>query len=165
MPRGGKRKGAGRPKGTGKFGVPTKAIRVPEKMVDQIISYVYAKGYKFPLYESTPKKDKSGEQYLPGEFDMNKGMNKTTFAFLLPDNTMSGAGLYAGSTALVDKSAEVKEGDIVVALWKDELVARRLVKYGETVELKSEGARTPAIKAAVADLPIWGVVKAVYKAL
>ena len=37
--RGGCRKGAGRPKGTGKFGEPTKAIRVPVSKVDQIILY------------------------------------------------------------------------------------------------------------------------------
>ena len=29
MPRGGKREGAGRPAGTGKFGEPTKSIRIP----------------------------------------------------------------------------------------------------------------------------------------
>ena len=40
MVKGGQRKGAGRPKGQGKFGVKTKPIRVPIDKVDDIIKYV-----------------------------------------------------------------------------------------------------------------------------
>ena len=40
MARGGKRKGAGRPKGTGKFGEPTKAIRLPISMIDRIMLFI-----------------------------------------------------------------------------------------------------------------------------
>ena len=50
MPRGGKRSGAGRPKGTGKFSESTKAIRVPESMVERILEYAHAGGFKLPLY-------------------------------------------------------------------------------------------------------------------
>ena len=34
--RGGRRPGAGRPKGTGKYGEPTRAVRVPERLVSDI---------------------------------------------------------------------------------------------------------------------------------
>ena len=37
--RGGKRPGAGRPKGSGKYQQPTKAIRVPESLVKNILAY------------------------------------------------------------------------------------------------------------------------------
>lgn len=37
MPRGGKRKGAGRPKNSGKFGEPTKAVRLPVSKIDRIM--------------------------------------------------------------------------------------------------------------------------------
>ncbi|MBQ2848997.1 MAG: hypothetical protein IJE77_00835, partial [Thermoguttaceae bacterium] len=50
MARGGKRKGAGRPKGTGKFGEPTKAIRLPISMIDRIMLFIEQKGLSFPLY-------------------------------------------------------------------------------------------------------------------
>jgi len=36
MPKGGARKGAGRPRGQGKYGEATKAIRVPESKVKYI---------------------------------------------------------------------------------------------------------------------------------
>ncbi len=43
MPRGGKRKGAGRPKGTGKFGEPTKAVRLPISMIDDVLEFIKRK--------------------------------------------------------------------------------------------------------------------------
>lgn len=33
MPRGGKREGAGRPAGSGKYGEPTWAVRIPKRMI------------------------------------------------------------------------------------------------------------------------------------
>jgi DNA polymerase V len=38
-----KRSGAGRPVGSGKFGVPTKVIRVPEHLVDEINTFIFKK--------------------------------------------------------------------------------------------------------------------------
>ncbi len=40
MPKGGKREGAGRPKGTGKYGCKTAAIRVPAHLVDDVRDFV-----------------------------------------------------------------------------------------------------------------------------
>ena len=37
MPRGGKRKGAGRPRNSGKFGEPTKAVRLPVSKIGWIM--------------------------------------------------------------------------------------------------------------------------------
>ncbi len=41
--RGGKRPGAGRPKGGGKYGCPTKAVRVPVHLVDEVREFVLRK--------------------------------------------------------------------------------------------------------------------------
>ena len=50
MPKGGARKGAGRPRGQGKYGEATKAILVPESKV-KYISEIVSKGlYEIPLY-------------------------------------------------------------------------------------------------------------------
>jgi DNA polymerase V len=38
MPRGGKRTGAGRPQGTGKYGEATKAVRLPIRIADEILA-------------------------------------------------------------------------------------------------------------------------------
>ena len=53
MTRGGARKGAGRPKGQGKYNEPTKPIRIPESMVGKILEYVQTSGYKLPIYSSS----------------------------------------------------------------------------------------------------------------
>ena len=39
MKHGGKRNGAGRPKGQGKYGTSTKAIRVPEYLLEDVKNY------------------------------------------------------------------------------------------------------------------------------
>ena len=52
MPKGGARKGAGRPKGQGKYGEATKAIRVPESKV-KYISEIVSKGLTKFLYTET----------------------------------------------------------------------------------------------------------------
>ena len=52
MPRGGARKGAGRPKGQGKYGEQTKAVRIPVSKV-KYISEVINKGlYEVPMYSN-----------------------------------------------------------------------------------------------------------------
>ncbi len=43
MSRGGKRQGAGRPKGTGKFREPTKAVRLPISQIDTIMEFIERK--------------------------------------------------------------------------------------------------------------------------
>lgn len=43
MSRGGKRKGAGRPKGSGKYGEPTKTVRLPISLIDEVMEYIQNK--------------------------------------------------------------------------------------------------------------------------
>ena len=49
---GGKRIGAGRPRGRGPFGESTKPIRIPVSLVGDVSRYVKAGGYKLPFYSS-----------------------------------------------------------------------------------------------------------------
>ncbi|MBX9726329.1 MAG: hypothetical protein K2X09_03595, partial [Rickettsiales bacterium] len=50
---GGKRQGAGRPKGTGRFGEITERVRVPASLVGDVIRFVESKAFKLPLYSAT----------------------------------------------------------------------------------------------------------------
>ncbi len=50
MTRGGARKGAGRPKGQGKYGEATKAIRIPISKVDYVSKVVNRGLHEVPLY-------------------------------------------------------------------------------------------------------------------
>lgn len=40
MPKGGKRKGAGRKTGSGKYGEPTTPVRIPVSLVDIVLNFV-----------------------------------------------------------------------------------------------------------------------------
>ncbi len=165
MPRGGKRKGAGRPKGTGKFGVPTKAIRVPESMSDQIVNFIHRKGDVYPLF---PNECQAGFpaalEDVPAEpLDLSSFLIKNpaaTFFVRATGESMIGAGIFAGDVLVVDKSADAVNNDIVIAVINNEFTVKRLVKTAKTTELRSENPDFPAIAIPEGtELQIWGVVK------
>ncbi len=49
---GGKRKGAGRPKGSGMYGEPTQLIRVPVSLVQEVKDYILLKLLQRPITSS-----------------------------------------------------------------------------------------------------------------
>ncbi|MDO4568843.1 MAG: translesion error-prone DNA polymerase V autoproteolytic subunit [Planctomycetia bacterium] len=165
MPRGGRRKGAGRPKGTGKFGVPTKAIRVPEAMVDQIINFIHRKGDIYPLYGNmVPAGFPAVTEGAPAEMlDLNAWLIQnpaSTFFVRATGDSMIGAGIFADDVLVVDKSVEPQNGDIVIAVLNNEFTVKRLEKTDTHVELKSENPDYPSIIIPEdTELQIWGVVK------
>ena len=53
----GNRKGAGRPKGTGRYGEPTVPVRVPLSLVEKVREVVEAGGRKRPLYVTSLPSD------------------------------------------------------------------------------------------------------------
>lgn len=49
--RGGRRVGAGRPKGSGRFGEPTVPVRVPLSLADEVESFVAQGGRTLPVFD------------------------------------------------------------------------------------------------------------------
>ena len=47
---GGKRDGAGRPKGSNRYGEPTRPVRIPESQVERVLRFVGEREYALPLY-------------------------------------------------------------------------------------------------------------------
>ena len=159
MPRGGKRKGAGRPKGTGKFGEPTKAVRLPVSKIDLIMQFIERNADMYSLYASDePIDPKNAEQCdLSGELIDNPA---TTFGVRVSDDSMKGAGILAGDLLIVDRSHEPKSGDVVVIKLNDKLLVRRLVIKTKKLELKAENPKFKAIQVVdTDDFEIWGVAK------
>ncbi|MGH1540886.1 MAG: LexA family protein [Arenicella sp.] len=72
--RGGKRSGSGRPSGTGKYGEPTKAIRVPEGSVTQIKTFLknhyIPGGQQGSNIESINKKSKDTPHSISSDVDI-----------------------------------------------------------------------------------------------
>ncbi|MGB8702716.1 MAG: S24 family peptidase, partial [Thermosynechococcaceae cyanobacterium] len=135
MGRGGQRDGAGRPKGSGKFGEPTKAIRLPISLIEQIEALqkqaqessvegvmrpVRLTKCALPYYMVSVSAGlpSPGEDYIEGKIDLNRHLIKnpaTTFLVRATGESMINAGIHSGDILLVDRSLEPGDRNIVIA--------------------------------------------------
>ncbi len=171
MSRGGKRVGAGRPPGQGKFGETTKAIRVPLSMVDAIISYAKNRGHALPLYSSQVSAGfpSPAEDHVEGKLDLNEYLVKnptSTFFVRVSGDSMIRAGIHPGDILVVDRSLEPVSNKVVIAAVDGQLTVKRLYKDDSCVELRPENDKYQPINiTAETSLHIWGVVTNVIHAL
>lgn len=171
MARGGRRKGAGRPKGTGKFGEPTKAVRLPVSKIDNIMKFIQRNADMYAIYPSGERVDPVSVE----QCDLNAELvthPSSTFNVRVSDDSMKGAEIVKGDLLVADRSREPKNGDIVVALLNGKLLVRRLViKPKLTVkdrklELKAESSKFPTLKIVETDdIELWGVARNVVHSL
>ena len=165
MARGGKRKGAGRPKGTGKFGEPTKAVRLPITKIKMIMNFIERKGLCFPLYTNqvqagfpSPADDVPVEKIELGSYLVQNPAS--TFFVKVAGESMTGAGIFPDDLLIVDRSISASNGDVVVAVVDGEFTVKRLFISQKKVELRPENKRFASITFNDADeVNIWGVVK------
>ncbi|MDO5552508.1 MAG: translesion error-prone DNA polymerase V autoproteolytic subunit [Planctomycetia bacterium] len=165
MARGGKRKGAGRPKGTGKFGEPTKAIRLPISMIGRIMNFIEQKGLCFPIYSDkvqagfpSPSDDTPAEKLDLGAYLVQNPAS--TFFVKVAGESMIGAGIFPDDLLIVDRSITASNGDVVVASVDGEFTVKRLFISQRKVELRPENKKFSAISFKdESELNIWGVVK------
>lgn len=164
MPRGGVRKGAGRPKGQGKYNEPTKPIRIPESMVEKILEYVQTSGHKLPIYSSSVQAGfpSPADDYIEGKLDLNEHLIKhptATFFVRAAGESMTKVGIHNGDILIVDRSLEAKHGKIVIAAVDGELTVKRLNKSPKGTYLMPENDQYKPIEITdINDVVIWGVV-------
>ena len=162
MPRGGIRRGAGRPKGTGKYGEETKALRLPVSLVDQILHFVDQRGLCYPLYSADQLPDDpagNAEEKLDlGSFLISNAA--ATFIVRVTGESMIGAGIFPDDLLIVDRSIQPSSGDVVIACIDGDFVVKRLFLSGAKAELRPENKKFKTIKFTDSgELVIWGVVK------
>lgn len=158
------KKGAGRPKGTGKFGEPTKAIRLPVSMIDRIELFIKQKGLSFSLYSDhvqagypSPCDDNPAEKLDLGSYLVPNPAS--TFFVKVAGESMIGAGIFPDDLLIVDKSIQPSNGDVVIASVDGEFTVKRLFISNNKVELRPENSRFPTITFKdESELNIWGVV-------
>lgn len=171
MPRGGKREGAGRKQGSGRFGEPTKAIRIPESEVAHVLKLVQHKFYKIPLYLCAVAAGfpSPAESSIEGEFDLNELLIKhpaATFFVRASGSSMINAGIYDNDILVVDKSIPPASGKVVVVAVNGELTVKRLLKEGKKLFLLAENEEYPPIEIQEgSEVHIWGVVTNVIHAV
>lgn len=105
------------------------------------------------------------EDYLSDSIDFNRDMIKhpeATFYGEVEGNSMIGIGINEGDIAVIDRSIEAEDGDIVVAAIGDEFNIKRLDlshKKDGYIELKSENPHAPNFRISeYDDFRVWGVV-------
>lgn len=165
MPHGGKRKGSGRPVGTGKFKVPTKIMRVPEGMEEEIVEFIESKGYSLPFYSSPVQ---AGLPTAIGSDETPERLNVYTMLVDNPDETyfvkangesMIDAGINSGDFMVVNKKIPAKEGAVVVASVNGEFTVKRLSYKGGKPFLMPENKKFKPIPVGEHDdVVIFGVV-------
>ncbi|MDP5109920.1 MAG: translesion error-prone DNA polymerase V autoproteolytic subunit [Rickettsiaceae bacterium] len=171
MNHGGKRAGAGRPKGQGKYGTATKAIRVPEYLVDDVKDYSMNGGYKIPFFSSKVEAGNPSiaEDHIEDLLDMNSLLIRnpeTTFCVRVTGLSMIDAGIYEGDTLIVDSSITPIEGKIVIAALDGMLTVKRLGYINGKPFLLPENANFDPIPILEnSEVHIWGVVTNVLRSL
>jgi DNA polymerase V len=182
MPRGGKRAGSGRAKGSGKFGEPTKPIRLPISLVEQIeqlqqrgldpnaddvMDLVRATRYALPFYGVAVSAGlpSPAEDYLEGKIDLNQHLVKNpsaTFLVRATGDSMIEAGIHSGDVLVVDRSLKPLDQKIVIAVLNGELTVKRMHYQKRRLFLMPANPNYPAISVTEEmELQVWGVVTSV----
>jgi DNA polymerase V len=171
MSHGGKRRGAGRPKGSGKHGDTTQVMRVPLSMLDKITDYIETKGYQLPLFSTKISAGfpSPADDYIEMQLDLNTHLIKnpaSTFLLRVSGESMKDVGIFPNDILIVDRSIKPTDGKIVIAAIDGELTVKRLKKNNDALYLLPENkAFAPIVIKDSQELLIWGVVTNVIHAL
>ena len=171
MGRGGKRFGAGRPPGTGKYGEPTKAMRLPISLADQLgdVLATWDRSRFEAIVPHLQRLRQRGENsprlplYSHGvaagvpsavtdEIEQNLDLHEyltaqpeASFCVRAMGDSMIGAGIQAEDLLLVDTVPEPEDGDIVIAVVNGELTVKRLRCQGDGLALVPENPEYPIL--------------------
>lgn len=168
---GGRRKGAGRPAGSGKYRDVTRVIRIPDSMVDQVLTYVQSNGCRIPLYSNKVSAGfpSPADDHIEKQLNLNEHLIKnppSTFFVKASGESMKGAGIFSGDILVVDRSIKPVNGKIVIAVIDGELTVKRLKKDKDALFLLPENPEfDPILVKSMQDFSIWGVVTYVIHAL
>ncbi len=177
---GGKRPGAGRKPGSGKWKEPTATIRLPVSVCASLqnklnVSERQAPGEAYlpalhpvvlqlPLYLSKVPAGfpATANDQVERRIDLNTALIKnkdTTFMVTVKGDSMTGANIQDGDMLIVDRSIPAKSGRIVVAAIQGEVTVKRYkIKQGESWLFPENPAYEPMHITAESDCTIWGVV-------
>lgn len=144
---GGRRAGAGRPRGSGRYrGESTRVVRIPESLVDATVSQLsdYARVPRIPARRTMAEQGSTAARgftlKLPAgapitnderadePCDLNTLLvqdPESTFLYTVSGDSMDRAGIFDGDRVVVDRALQPASGDIVVAV---------LASHGHTVK-------------------------------
>ena len=102
------------------------------------------------------------EDYLDGSLDFNELLIENpaaTFAVRITGDSMTGAGLFPGDIAVVNRARKAINGNIILALVDGEFTVKRYKRRNDKIHLVAEN---PKFKDIIicddATLEVWGVI-------
>ncbi|MFZ5734395.1 MAG: LexA family protein [Pseudomonadota bacterium] len=131
--------------------VPVAAIANRSSVRVPLVSSTVAAGFPSPA-----------DDYLDRPLDFNELLIENpaaTFAVRVAGESMTGAGIFPGDIAIVDRSKTAASGAIVLALVDGEFTIKRYRKRGGRVVLQAENSKYKDIVIPEdATFEVWGVV-------
>lgn len=164
MPRGGKRQGAGRKAGSGKYAEATKSMRVPLSLEDEVAEFLASRGHRFPLYGARAAAGVpiGGDDFIEEHVNLHAylGINGAGVAYVRArGDSMVDAGILDGDLLTVDTAKPARSGQVVLASLGAEQTVKRLLRKGAQTWLLPENKKYPPMEITESSqLHIWGVV-------
>ena len=171
MPKGGKRPGAGRPLGSGKYGESTVAIRMPASLEERLDEWIANPTCGLPYYRSgvfagIPAERPADSASRITLKDLLNVRNDASYIVTVIGDSMENAGICEDDHLIVDPKAEPRPGDIVIAVIDGETTVKRLMKDGKGYALHPENPKYSPIRLEPEmDVRIQGVVRASVRTL
>ncbi len=153
----------GRPFNSGKFGRPTKVIRVPCDRVGDVLEYLDGSGsLELPLYVSKVAAGfpSPAEGTVDQRIDLNKFLVRkpaATHIVRVTGDSMINVGIFPNDLLIVDRSVEATHNKIVIAVVDGDITVKRLYRQNGVVRLLPENEAYAPIEIK-GELEIWGVV-------
>ena len=107
----------GKPKGQGKYGESTKAVRIPMSKVDYVSKIINKGLYEIPLYGNKVAAGfpSPADDYLEDKIDLNKYLVKhpsSTFLVRASGESMINAGIFPNDILVVDRSLKAEDAKV-----------------------------------------------------
>jgi DNA polymerase V len=184
---GGKRPGAGRKAGSGRYGEPTTTLRVPQSSRQTVLNFVSAlaatpdwpdhpaplrpatdpQAFSAPLFAHSVRAGfpSPADDYVAETLDLNEHLiahREATFFLRAKGHSMTGAGIHDGDLLIVDRSLTASHRCVVIAVVDGDFTVKRLFKRAGKIRLMAENPDFAPIEFNEGqELEIWGVVTSV----
>lgn len=139
-----KRHGGARPNAGRKRGEPTKTMRIPVSMTQDVMNYVEHKGYNLPVYAMRVPMGlmKASVDYVDRTLNLNELIRHPEQTFFHPvEGDSMEPTVFAGDLAMIDGGVEPMHNDVVLASIDGGLTLKRYMKLRNRVWLEADNKK------------------------
>jgi DNA polymerase V len=139
------KKGRGRPRGSGAYGEATKPVRIPIRLLGDVMRFVQHKGYRIPLCESPVPAGNPSElsEYFEEYVDLNEYLlprPEDSYLIRVRGDSMVEANIQEGDLLIVDMISSPGNGAIVIVSVDHETTVKRYYERDGRIMLVPENS-------------------------